>query len=185
MKLWKTMAICSTTLALVGLSAVSPAMATTEETPAAGAAVAPSPEWGPSGSGPRAAQPLSLPGRAPVEDGAVDHRAADESAPSSSKHLLTFANDGAPGAVRVEVRYRQGNGDLFKEVSPLLPPGPSSWTTSIQGDARDLFIEVHDASGALLEQWGFLGELPSGDPSVYWSTQILSGEILGYTVIWS
>ncbi|MDY0914843.1 hypothetical protein [Rathayibacter festucae] len=202
MELWKTMAIGSTAAVLVGLSAVSPAMAAPDaDATAASVAAAASLTSGSADAtavataasaaqelttpGPRAAQPFFVPGYdlVQVEDRTVSSRIVDESEVSRPRHILTFSNGGAPHAVYLTVSYLQSNGTHFEEVSPLLDPSGPGWSASITGDVQDVDVQVHDASGAIVAERSYPGEPPAGDPSVYWE-QSSYFRLPGYTFDW-
>ncbi|ROQ04541.1 hypothetical protein EDF54_2750 [Rathayibacter sp. PhB93] len=186
MKLWKTMAIGSTAAVLVGLSAVSPAMAAPDaNTTATAVAPAASPAQELTTPGPRAARPLSVPGYdlVQVEDRTVSYRIVDESEVSRPRHILKFSNGGAPQAVSLTVSYLQSNGTHFTEVSPLLDPSGPGWSASIMGDVQDVDVQVHDASGAIIAERSYPGEPPAGDPVVFWERSS-TFDLPGYTFQW-
>jgi hypothetical protein len=81
------------------------------------------------------------------------------------------------------VRFQQSNGDYFKEVSPLLQPGGPAWQTTLQGDDREVDLQVKDASGTVLAERSYPGEMPVGNPSVEWFFKSVFN-LPGYTFTW-
>lgn len=173
MELWKTMTIGAAAAVLVGVTAVSPAMAApvgnadaaavaaaaslasgnADATAVAAAAASIAQEI--SSPGARTAQPLSVPGYELVqtEDRTVSYRIVEGSETPAPARDLTFSNnDGAPLAASLEIRYQAGSGEFVEEVSPLVQPGGPSWRAVIPGDARDVDIQVHAASGAIVAE---------------------------------
>ena len=203
MKLWKTRALGSTAAVLVGLSAVSPAMAA-PDAKATAAAVASAASLA-SGSadasaiataaslaqelstpGPRAAQPLSLPGYdlVQVEDRTVSYRLVEEFETQAPVRSFRFANDGgAPSAVYVEIHYRAASGEFVKVVSPLVQPYGEPWYGDIPVDAQDVDLQLHDASGTIVAERSYPGAAPSGSPRVFWEKKSYF-DLPGYTFVW-
>ncbi|MCJ1701698.1 hypothetical protein MT356_18485 [Rathayibacter festucae] len=184
MRLWKTTAICSTAALLAGLSAAPATAAPAEGGAAVAAAVAPAQDLSAPLTG--HARDLETPGHrlVQVEERTVEYRVVDPAATPAPKRTLTFTNPPqAPSAARLEVRYQQSNGDFFKEVSPLLQPGGPAWQTTLQGDDREVDLQVKDASGEVLAERSYPGEMPAGNPTVAWFYRSVFN-LPGYTFTW-
>ena len=182
MKLWKTLAICSATTALLGLAAAPPAMAI-ESVPSA-ATLAPTSVVGLTTPGAHGAGPISIPGYSLVQVATgIAHSVVDATATPAPSRTLRFSNANAPQAVTVEVSYRQSDGGLHTQVSPLLPAGGPGWTAPLPGDARDVDIQVRSASGVVLGEMGYPGEMPDGNPTIYWEYRSYFN-LPGYTFVW-
>ena len=184
MTLRKTLAICSATIALLGLAAAPAATADESTAPAVAAAVEQASVLGSAAPGAHGAAPGTAPWYTAVSIAeAIARSSADGSSTPVSERTLEFSNSGAPEAVTVEVSYRQSDGGSRTQVSPLLPTSGPQWTAPLPGDAWDVDITVRSASGAVLAERSYPGEMPDGNPTIYWEYRSYFN-LPGYTFGW-